>query len=788
VVTALQRKLLRDLWKIRGQVFTIALVVASGIASYVSLQSTWSSLRSSRSAYEAQYNFADVFAHTRRSPDSLLAELEAVPDVASVHTRIVERMSLPLPGRPQPAEGRVISLPDGENAPLNSVYITSGRLPDADHPEEIILLSSFALSNGLEIGDEVPSLVGGQQRQLRLVGTGLSTEFIFPMAEGDIAPDDERFFVAWMNRSAVAAQFDLEGAFNDVVFDLQAGADVEQVIDSLDRILDPWGSTGAYGREDQLSARAVDNELNQLDLMATVVPIIFLGVAALLLNVVLARLVQLQRPQIASLKALGYSATEIGMHLLGMVLTIVLLGTALGLGAGGWLGWSLTQVYGHSFRFPFLTFHMQGGVIAGSVALSVVAACTGALGAVTRVVRLPAAEAMRPEDPGVFKRSLFDRVGLSRVLGTSVRMVLRETSQHPFRLALSVIAIALAAAILVVGRYSHDAFVYMMELQFRHAWMEDVTVTFERAVPADIVNSMLHVPGVMDAEALRTVPVRLQSGSRERTVGLQWMNHDSNLREIWDIDAERHRVPAAGVLVTSALADALEAKPGDILFMEVLQGQRPTLQVELVGTVEEPFGMQAYTQPEWGRAWLDEPPLANAVLLRVDPDLFGEAQRTLIEMPGVLTVNRKQSMIDQFNDQMGEMMGTMTLILTILAGIIAVGVVYNNARIALSMRSRDLATLRVLGFTQREIQTIFYGEMAVQVVLAIPLGLWLGQELSRGIAASMDPEIFRLPMVSSRSTWLFASGVLVAAGLLSGLLMHGRLSRLDLIGVLKARE
>jgi putative ABC transport system permease protein len=788
MVSALQRKLLRDLWRVRGQVFTIALVVASGIASYVAMQSTWSSLRSSRAAYEAQYNFADVFAHVRRAPESLLPELEAIDGVASVHTRIVERMSLPLEGLEQPAEGRVVALPDGENAPINSIYLISGRLPDADRPEEAVLLSSFALARGLRLGDSFPALVGGQQRTLRLVGTGLSTEYIFPMAEGDIAPDDERFFVAWMNRSAVAAQFDLDGAFNDVVFDLQAGASEPAVLEAVDRVLDPWGAVGAYGREDQLSARAVDSELNQLDLLATVVPAIFLAVAAFLLNVVLSRLVQLQRPQIASLKALGYSDLEIGVHFLQMVLVIVLLGTALGVGLGAWLGWSLTQLYGAMYRFPLLTFTMQGGVVAWSVTLSVVAACLGALTAVAGVVRLPAAEAMRPEDPGVFRRSVLDRLGLSRLMGTSVRMVLREVSQHPIRLGLSVTAIAMSAAILVVGRYSHDAFIYMMELQFRHAWMEDVTVTFERPIPTGDVNGLLAVPGVLDAEPLRAVGVTLSSNQHERTVPLQWTAEDGNLREIWDIDARRHEVPPSGLLLTSALATALHVGPGDTILMEVLEGQRPVLEVQVAGTVEEPFGLQAYTQPQWGRAWLNEPPLANTALLRVDPLVFGDVQRRLNNMPGVVTVKRKQAMIDQFNAQMGEMMGTMTLILTLLAGTIAVGVVYNNARIALSMRSRDLASLRVLGFTQGEIAAIFYGEMALQVVIAIPLGLWLGQELSRGIASSMDPEIFRLPMVSSRSTWVFASTVLLLAGLVSGALVHGRLSRLDLIGVLKARE
>lgn len=591
-----------------------------------------------------------------------------------------------------------------------------------------------------------------------------------------------------MNRSAVAAQFDLRAAFNDIVFSAQPGADNEAIIDELDRLFEPWGSTGAYDRRDRLSARAVDGELDRLDTLATVVPGIFLAVAALLLNVALTRRVQLQRPQIASLKALGYSDVEIGWHLLGLVLTIVMLGVAIGTAAGGWLGTGLTELYGESFRFPVLTFRIHASVLLRSASLSTLAALVMAVTAIWRVVRMPAAEAMRPEDPGVFRRSVPDRTGLAKMLGTSVRMTLRETGRHPIRVVLSIVAIAAAGAILVVGRYSSDAFMYMLELQFRHACLEDVSVTFERTVPAHVTASMLQLPGVLDAEPLGTVPVRFTSGPWSRRTALQWPEADANLREIWDISPRQHPVPPPSVLMTSALADALHLQPGDVVEMETLVGERRTMAVELTASVAEPFGMQAYVDARWGREWMCEPPLTNAMLLRINPVEYEELQRRITEMPGVLTVTRKQTMLDQFNAQMGEMMGTMTLILTLLAGTIAVGVVYNNARIALSMRSRDLATLRVLRFTRREIASIFYTEMAIQAVLAIPLGIWLGQEMSRGIASSMDPEIFRLPLVSSPSTSLFSSGLLLGAGVLSALMMRGRLNRLDLIGVLKARE
>lgn len=788
MVSALQRKLLRDLLRLRGQVITIALVVASGIASYVSLQCAWSSLAVSRETYESRYRFADVFAHAERVPNEVVARLESIEGVSIVHSRIVERVRLPMPEMTEPPTGRVISIPDEGNAPLNSVYLRSGRLPDPERPDEAVVLASFATQHGVDIGETIPAVINGRLRDLQVVGFGLSPEYILPMAEGDMAPDETRFAVVWMRESALAPLFDMSGAFNDVVFDIEPHGSEQSVIDAIDRELEPYGTNGAYGRDDQLSARAVDSEMEQLETFATVIPGVFLAVAAFLLNVVLSRLVQLQRPQIASLKALGYYDREVALHYLMMMFVVVLLGTALGIGVGSYLGEGMTSLYARFYRFPILVFRLDAAIVLRAVAISALAALVGAFATVRSVATLPPAEAMRPEAPGRYRRSLFDRIGVFAVLGPSVRMVVREMVRRPLRLGLSVLAIAMAGAILVLGRFSHDAFVWMMDLQFSRSWREDVTVTFAHPVPLQTARELVAIEGVVAAEGVRYLGARVSANHRERDVAISMADPGGWMREVWDIDEQRWDVTESGLVVTGALGRALDVGPGDIVRVELLEGNRPQLEVAIAALVEEPFGLNAYLDAEVGRRLLGEEPLANMALLRVEDERSAAIEQTLTDMPAVVGIMRKAGLIERFNAQMGEMMFTMTLILTLLAATIAVGVVYNNARIALSMRSRDLASLRVLGFTRTEIAAVFYGEMAIQVFLAIPLGLFLGQFLSKLIANSMDPEIFRLPTVVSASTYAFAALVLAGSGLLSGVLVHGRLRSLDLIGVLKARE
>lgn len=787
-MSALNTKLLRDIWRLRAQVLTIALVVASGIASYVSLQSAWSSLGNSRQTYEQRYRFADVFAHAERVPEAVGVRLQTLPGVVEVHTRIVERVRIPVPGLVDPATGRVISLPDEGNAPLNTVYLRAGRLPDPGHPDEIVLLASFAIEHGVPLGGSLEAVLNGQQRTLTVVGHGLSPEFILPMAEGDMAPDDKRFAVIWMRRMALAPLYDMEGAFNDVVMDIEATASIPAVLDAVDLELDPWGSAGAYGRDRQLSAHAVDTEMQQLETFATAVPAIFLAVAAFLLNVVLARLVQLQRPQIASLKALGYYDREVATHYLAMMLVITLIGTLIGLGVGSYLGAQMTALYARFYRFPILLFALDGGTVLRAVGVSSAAALVGALSTVRTVAMMPPAEAMRPEAPGQYRRSLLDRLGLTRLLSTSVRMVGREIARKPLRLGFSVLAIAMSAAIVMVGRFSYDSFTYMMDIQFNRAWREDVTVMFAQPVPLQTAREMTSIDGVIAADGVRAIGVRMHVNQRERDVAINLIEPDSWMREVWDIEVQRHGIGRDGLVVTGALGRVLGVDVGDDVLVERLDGRRDRHVLPIAAMVEEPFGLNAYLDAEVGRALLGESPVANLATLRVNTDQTESIDAALTALPNVVGILRKQGMIDRFNEQMGSMMFAMTLILTLLSATISVGVVYNNARISLSMRSRDLASLRVLGFTRGEIAGIFYGEMLIQIGLAIPLGLVLGRWMSESIASSMDPEIFRLPTVVSAATYLFAVMVLVGSGLVSALLVHQRLQSLDLIAVLKARE
>ena len=789
MIRSLDRKLLRDLVHLKGQVVTVALVVACGIAGYVAFQSTWRSLEYSKRAYYEQYRFAEAFVRLKRAPESEARRLEDIPGVARVYTRIVHVIHLPMSGPIQPPIGQIVSLPDAGQPPINRLVLEAGRLPEPGARSEAVLLTAFARRFKLAPGDSLPAVINGTLRWVRIVGLASSPEYVYPMpAGGGLQSEDDRFAVLWMERAVVAPDFQMEGAFNDAVFSLQPGTSQAAVLHEIDRILEPYGGFPAVGRDRQESNYIVAEEMEQLRTWATVVPLIFLSVSAFLVNVVLSRLVSLQRPEIATLKAIGYSDWDIGRHFLKLVSIVVLIGAFLGLALGAVLGRGLTGLYTTVFHFPLFSYRISFDVVVIGAAVSLVAAAVGAATAVHQVVALTPAEAMRPAAPAIYRPLLTERIGLGGLVSQAGRMVLRELERQPLRTLLSSVGIAAAIAILVVGRISHDAFEQIIDVQFQRAWREDLSVSFQDPLPERAVREVSHLAGVRRAEGIRTLGAEAQAGSLSRDVALLGYDADAELRRVVDRSGGVIPLPLEGGLVSAQLARILGVRPGGTIRLKVLEGERKTYPLRVAGLVEDLAGLQVYLDRGALARMLGEEPAVNTIAMTVAPISRTSVERRLNEMPKVTMISSRPSIIQNFREQSGKSMFIISAVLTAFAATIAVGVVYNNARVALSLRSRDLASLRVLGFSRREISGILLSELSLQVLVALPLGVLLSRWFTAWVVSISHPERFRLPDDVSAQRLAFAVLVAVLAALISGLLVRRKLDHLDLVAVLKTRE
>lgn len=764
----------------------IALVMASGVATLVMMLSTISSLEEAQSSYYERNRFARVFTHLKRAPDALAARLAEIPGVTQVQTRVVVDVTLDLPSLVVPAAGRLISLDAEPQAGLNLLHLRRGRFPEPGIRHEAVVSESFADAHGFTPGDRVRVIVNGRVESLAIVGIAISPEYIYQIRPGEFIPDDKRFGIFWLDRLELASAYGLQGAFNDVALSLSHSASEREVLDDLDALTASYGGQGAYGRTDQISNRLVTDELSQLRGMALIPSVIFLAVSAFLLNVVISRLVQTQREQIAVLKAFGYTTAQIGAHYLKFVSVLTLIGLILGVAAGAWLGRDLAGLYARYFRFPIMEFKLDVPVVVVACGISAGAAGLGALGAVRRAMKLPPAEGMRPEEPAHYRPLLVERLGLKRFVGRIPRMILRQLERKPFTAMLSVVGISLAIAIVVLGSFSRDIVDFVVDLQFFGVQRYDASVALIEPTDSGALHAIRHLPGVMAAEAFRSVPVRIRFGHRERNLTLLGLAEESELMRPLDTAWRAVPLPPDGLVVSAKLAELLQAKIGDVVTVEVMEGQRPVLEAPLARLIDDVAGTAAYIRRATLNRLMRESDVVSGAFLRVDANAEPEFFRALKGAPRVAVVSTRAAALATFRELMAENLLRMRVINVVFAGIIAFGVVYNAARISLAERNRELATLRVIGFSRREVSLIFLGEIAVLTLLAVPLGILLGRGFAAIAVIALDTESQRFPLIISASTYAFAVTTVLVAAAVSGLVVRRRLDRLDLLAVLKA--
>jgi len=785
---AIDIKLWRELWGMRMQALAIALVIVSGVSIFIMSLSTLDSLYESREVYYRNHHFAQVFASLKRAPLSLAKRIEEIPGIDKVETRVVALINIDVEGFPDPVTGHLISLPDNSRGLLNQVYLRNGRLIEPGRDDEILLSEEFANAHGLKPGDKLHATIHGRRKKLTIVGIVMSPEYIYHIAHGALFPDYLRYGVLWMARKPLATAYDMDGAFNDVTMTLSKGTNPEDIIDRLDDLLKPYGGQGAYARKDQFSNRFLSEELKQQETIATIFPVIFFGVAAFLLNVVISRLISLEREQIAGLKAFGYSNLAVGMHYIKLVLMIVGLGLIGGLFVGIKLGQGLSNLYMDFYSLPFMLYTLKPQVILSAAFISITVSVLGTLYAVRGAIKLPPAQAMRPEPPALYRATLLERLGLQRLFSQPMRMILRHIERRPIKALLTTLGIAMACGIMMVGGFQEGAIDYMVEVQYSMSQREDLIANFTEPTSGRSLYSLHGIQGIEHVEGFRSVPARLRFEHRFYRTSVEGIEPNGDLLRLLDTDLRPIQLPEKGVILTDYLAEILHIQAGDMLTIEVLEGNRPTVEVQVIGTTKQYLGVTAYMQRHALNQLLKEGNAISGAYLKVDERHQEAVYSKLREMPRVAGIIIHDTAIQAFYDTLAETILFFTFISTLLGATISFGVVYNSMRIALSERNRELASLRVLGFTRGEVAYILLGELALLTLIAIPIGLMIGYGLCAYMAFKFDTDLYRVPLVLGHNAYAFAATVVIVSAVVSGYMIWRNLAHLDMVAVLKSKE
>lgn len=780
-------KLLRELRRLWAQVLAIALVIASGVATLIIGVGTYQSLEQTRSLYYQSNHFADVFANVTRAPRSVLDRIAAIDGVLAVDGRIAKVALVDIEGTTEPASALLVSLPENADENLNRLYLRNGRLPEAGHTTEAVVSEIFAQARGFVQGSELDVIVNGAKQHISITGTALSPEYVYAMAPGEIMPNQGRFGILWMPERYLAAAYDLGGAFNSMSVKLLPGASEAAVIDAIDKVLEPYGGQGAYGRAQQTSHAFLESELVQLRSMSEVLPPVFLLVAAFLVNMTLTRLIALEREQIGLLKALGYGSWSIAWHYVEFVLVIALIGLAIGAAFGIWAGNALTVIYAKSYSFPVLLFSREPWLYLVAGAVTMGAAVAGAVQAVRKAAWLPPAVAMVPPAPPTYRRA-FGGLRLPFAMRQTFTMVSRHLLHWPWRTAGGIIGMAFSVGILVGSLWSIGAMDFMIDYTFNKTERQDATVNFLGAKPMAALHDVQRLPGVLVAEPFRSLGVEISNGHRSRRIGISGRPLQTRLTQVLNADMARLSIPESGLLLARPLANILHVRPGDTVDIQMLDGDRQKRQIVVAGIVEGYLGLSAYMSLDAMQALVGDGDMISGANLAIDPLQEDALFAALKDTPSIGHIAMQAAALKQFRATMAQNLQVMIGVLVGLAAIIAFGVVYNFARISLSEQGREMASLRVLGFTRAEVSGLLLAEIAVLAILAQPLGWLMGFGVAIGMVGGFSSEVFTMPFVLGADVFTYSSLVVIAAALVSGLVVRRRIDRLDMIAVLKTRE
>lgn len=787
-LSPLNRKLTRDLWRMKGQAVAIALVIALGVLMLVMMDGLVNSLEETKRAYYERYRLAEIFAPLKRAPEHVLKDIAGIPGVAAVEGRVNGGALIDLPGVAVPVRAQAVSLPDFRPPRLNDIYLSQGRRLDPAHEDEILLLEGFAKAHGLSPGDRLSATMNGARRTFYIVGLAQSPEFLYSAPPGEMMPDDARFAVIWMSEKALAAAYDLDGAFNEALLSLARDAELPAVLAAVDRLLESYGGLRAYGVEDHVSERFVQEEINGLRVSSQAVPPVFLAVAAFLLNIVISRMIQAEREQIGLLKAFGYSSREVGAHYFKFILAIAAGGAILGCLLGVLAGRSLIVVYLIYYKFPFLVFQVDPRAFIVGFTVSVLAASAGGLLVLRKVFTLTPAVAMRPPAPADYSRSAGLGKFLKSALDQPSRMVARRLIRQPGRSGVAVLGIAAGMALSVAMLGVMTGFDKVVELNFTVIDRSDVTVSLVEPYSDKTIYELQRMEGVIAVEPFRSVPAVLRNGLYTHRGAISGMVAAPRLNRAVDDDMKPIFIREDGVILAEPLADILHIQPGETLTIEVREGRRPVLEVPVVGIAQTLLGSPAYMDIGALNRALKEPNRVTGAYLRIDSARADTLYRAIKDMPSVAGVSLKNEAREAFKKVLDTGAGAIRYVMAAIAGIITFGIIYNSARIAFAERARDLASLRVIGFTKGEAAFVLLGELAVITLFALPVGSWLGYYLALAISEGFSTDLYQIPaMVAPESYGTAALAVLIAAAI-SGWLVKRDIDRIDMVSALKTRE
>jgi len=792
-MNVLNKKLARTVRSTRGQFLAVAAVIMVGIAVYISMTTASENMTRAKELFYRENNFADYYFHVIKAPEAAARLVEAVPGVTKATGRIQKDVPV-IKADGERATARLTSYPLPMDTEVNRLHLLTGRLFEK-YPQsggiEILLDPQYAAANYLSPGDTLIVVAEGKQKFLTVTGTAASPEFVYPMKDAaSMMPEPETFGIVMIPHNQAQQILDLSGQINQLVIKLAPGADEKKVAEQVKAILEPYGNLADYPRKQQMSDAILRMELEQLSTMAVFLPTIFLGIAALIQFVMLGRMVKAQRLQIGVMKALGYSNPSILLHYTGYALIAAVTGALLGSVLGVMLANLFSSAYAMFFNLPQAIGSINFKAIAYGFALSVIVGAIAGLTASRGVIGVNPAESMNPMPPKSSGRIFLERwTWLWHKLDTSWKMSLRTINRNRFRSAVTLTGVILAVAMLVVALFTRDIVDYMINQCYFEEQRYDYLLRFTTPVKETELFSIALLDGVIKTEPVFEIPVRIHFMGRVREDLVLGLPPGVSLKKLYSPAGKIQQIPDEGLLISETTAKKLHVKPGDKVTVETLLGLGPAYlsDIKIAGVNQQLVGGCSAMSLAGANRLLQESGLVSGAMLKIDTGQAALLEKKLNEMTGIASILSRQKELDGFNKNLGYMIYSVTIMIS-FAVVLGFAIVYNSSIMSFTERKRELASLRVIGFTTGEVSGLLLKENLAQTALGVILGLPCGRFLAHAYINAVSTDLYTFKAVVYPVTYaLSALGGVFFIMIAYRLAVKG-VKRLDLVEVLKTRD
>ncbi len=784
----LLRNLIRDIKQSRGQFISLIIVVTIGVMFYSGINSTFRNLNNASIKYYNDYRFGDIWIDFYKAPESVMEKIEKIPYVHMATGRVLMDTSIKI--SKEDASLRFITLPDNRVNIVNDIDIKSGRYFSGDEANQCLVEEEFFKAHNLKIGDYIYPVVNGNEVKIKVIGSVKSPEFIYTLKDGsELMPDSKKFGIIYVKHSFGQEIFGVRGYINNVSLLLEDGTESESAIEDIKKILKNYAITGIIDREDQISNRMLKTEMDGLEATGGAFPVIFFAAAAVIIYIMMGRMVENQRIQIGVLKALGFTNFQVLLHYLSYSVFVAIVGCILGSISGMYLGIAFTELENMYFHLPLGEMKMYPDLVYSASILTLFFCLIAGYNACKTVFRIMPSEAMKPKAPPIGKKILAERIKIiwSNISNT-YKMILRNIFRHKRRALLTSTGVIFSTALLLIALSMNDSINFIIDQQYSNIMDYDIKVNFSKLINVRELDSLKNIDGVTKMEAVLETGVEVQNGWRKKSTGLTSIVREPEMYRVVDKTGEPVKIPERGIVIPEKLAEDLDIKLNDRIFIKPLIPGKDRVEVSVKGIAIQYIGMSIYSSLDDTNHLFGEGVIANSAVLRLEnPSYENSVKDKLKDMSAVSSVQSKSDALNALMSNMAVVASAIGVMI-LLSAILSIAVVYNTATINIFERQRELATLKVLGFKEKEIKKLIFNEnhiiTAFGLITGLPFGSWLGKYMM----SYFSTDFYSFPFVTKYYTYIISSVLTIIFTVVTNLILVKKIKSISIVEVLKNRE